>query len=155
MKTYVGTDGKLHFVNSAGADTVLNFSSKVNCSEVILEETAKNSRVCRVIDSTGIIDKGVGTGDYSGNKIVSSLSSNTMTYTALITGVFLICDTVDNIILKEYNSGDIIHTFKRGDSTRYTFIGFMGWQANFINCKSGGIEFSLIDFLYLSVFIGR
>ncbi len=27
MKTYVGTDGKLHFVNSAGADTALNFSS--------------------------------------------------------------------------------------------------------------------------------
>ena len=27
MKTYVGTDGKLHFVNSAGADTALNFNS--------------------------------------------------------------------------------------------------------------------------------
>ncbi len=27
MKTYVGTDGKLHFVNSAGADTVLPFSN--------------------------------------------------------------------------------------------------------------------------------
>ena len=27
VKTYVGTDGKLHFVNSAGADTALNFSS--------------------------------------------------------------------------------------------------------------------------------
>ncbi len=27
VKTYVGTDGKLHFVNSAGADSVLNFSS--------------------------------------------------------------------------------------------------------------------------------
>ncbi len=26
VKTYVGTDGKLHFVNSAGADTALNFS---------------------------------------------------------------------------------------------------------------------------------
>ena len=30
MKTYVGTDGKLHFVNSAGADTALNFSNKGN-----------------------------------------------------------------------------------------------------------------------------
>ena len=27
VKTYVGADGKLHFVNSAGADTALNFSS--------------------------------------------------------------------------------------------------------------------------------
>ena len=27
IKTYVGTDGKLHFVNKAGADSVLNFSS--------------------------------------------------------------------------------------------------------------------------------
>lgn len=27
VNTYVGSDGKLHFVNSAGADTVLNFSS--------------------------------------------------------------------------------------------------------------------------------
>ena len=27
VKTYVGTDGKLHFVNSAGADTALNFNS--------------------------------------------------------------------------------------------------------------------------------
>ena len=26
IKTYVGTDGKLHFVDSAGADTALNFS---------------------------------------------------------------------------------------------------------------------------------
>ena len=26
IKTYVGSDGKLHFVNKAGADTVLNFS---------------------------------------------------------------------------------------------------------------------------------
>ena len=26
IKTYVGTDGKIHFTNSAGADTVLNFS---------------------------------------------------------------------------------------------------------------------------------
>lgn len=26
IRTYVGSDGKLHFVNSAGADTVLNFS---------------------------------------------------------------------------------------------------------------------------------
>lgn len=31
MKTYVGEDGKLHFVDSEGADTVLNFSSyKIN-----------------------------------------------------------------------------------------------------------------------------
>ena len=28
IKTYVGSDGKLHFVNKAGADTVLNFSNK-------------------------------------------------------------------------------------------------------------------------------
>ncbi len=35
MKTYVGTDGKLHFVNSAGADSVLNFSSKASCSLTI------------------------------------------------------------------------------------------------------------------------
>ena len=27
IKTYVGSDGKIHFVNSVGADTVLNFSS--------------------------------------------------------------------------------------------------------------------------------
>ena len=27
VKTYVGTDGKLHFVNSVGADTALNFRS--------------------------------------------------------------------------------------------------------------------------------
>ena len=27
IKTYVGSDGKLHFVDSAGADTALNFSS--------------------------------------------------------------------------------------------------------------------------------
>jgi len=26
VRTYVGTDGKIHFVNSAGADTVLNFN---------------------------------------------------------------------------------------------------------------------------------
>ena len=26
VKTYVGTDGKIHFVDSAGADTALNFS---------------------------------------------------------------------------------------------------------------------------------
>ena len=32
VKTYVGTDGKLHFVNSAGADTALNFSSKARCT---------------------------------------------------------------------------------------------------------------------------
>ena len=30
IKTYVGDDGKLHFVNSAGADTVLPFSSVAN-----------------------------------------------------------------------------------------------------------------------------
>ena len=27
IKTYVGSDGKLHFIDSAGADTALNFSS--------------------------------------------------------------------------------------------------------------------------------
>ena len=27
IKTYVGSDGKIHFVDSAGADTALNFSS--------------------------------------------------------------------------------------------------------------------------------
>ena len=27
IRTYVGSDGKLHFVNKAGADTVLNFNS--------------------------------------------------------------------------------------------------------------------------------
>ena len=35
VKTYVGSDGKLHFVNSAGADTALNFSSKASCNLTI------------------------------------------------------------------------------------------------------------------------
>ena len=30
VKTYVGTDGKLHFTDSAGADTALNFKSASN-----------------------------------------------------------------------------------------------------------------------------
>lgn len=30
VKTYVGTDGKLHFINSAGADTALNFSKGIH-----------------------------------------------------------------------------------------------------------------------------
>ena len=30
IKTYVGEDGKIHFTNSAGADSVLNFSRAVN-----------------------------------------------------------------------------------------------------------------------------
>ena len=30
IRTYVGSDGKLHFVNKAGADSVLNFSSDGN-----------------------------------------------------------------------------------------------------------------------------
>ena len=33
VKTYVGSDGKLHFVNSAGADTALNFSSGLSDSK--------------------------------------------------------------------------------------------------------------------------
>ena len=30
INTYVGTDGKIHFTNSAGADSVLNFSKGNN-----------------------------------------------------------------------------------------------------------------------------
>ena len=29
IKTYVGSDGKLHFINKAGADTVLNFNKGI------------------------------------------------------------------------------------------------------------------------------
>ena len=32
IKTYVGSDGKIHFVDSVGADTALNFSSKASCT---------------------------------------------------------------------------------------------------------------------------
>ena len=35
IKTYVGTDGKLHFVNSAGADTALNFSSGSSTTKLL------------------------------------------------------------------------------------------------------------------------
>ena len=34
IKTYVGSDGKLHFVDSAGADTALNFSKGTNSIKV-------------------------------------------------------------------------------------------------------------------------
>ena len=36
IKTYVGSDGKLHFVNKAGADTVLNFSGAKNLLNIEL-----------------------------------------------------------------------------------------------------------------------
>lgn len=36
VKTYVGEDGKLHFVDSAGADTVLNFSGGDGIANLIL-----------------------------------------------------------------------------------------------------------------------
>lgn len=38
IKTYVGSDGKLHFTNSAGADSVLPFNNEENSSELLIEK---------------------------------------------------------------------------------------------------------------------
>ena len=43
IRTYVGADGKLHFVDAGGADTALNFSSRMaNRSLGIIWEQAAN-----------------------------------------------------------------------------------------------------------------
>ena len=59
IKTYVGSDGKLHFVNKAGADTVLNFSSgAIKKIEVISEYRCTSSthtiNVSSVLNQNGI-----------------------------------------------------------------------------------------------------
>lgn len=36
VRTYVGEDEKLHFVDSTGADTVIPFNSGKNCNRVII-----------------------------------------------------------------------------------------------------------------------
>ena len=41
VNVYVGTDGKLHFVNASGADSVLNFSS--GSKKLTLVKTGKHS----------------------------------------------------------------------------------------------------------------
>ena len=43
VRTYVGSDGKLHFVNASGADTVLNFSS-LKVSSLETNSGAANSK---------------------------------------------------------------------------------------------------------------
>lgn len=37
VKTYVGSDGKLHFVDASGADTVLNFSGGITIPRLMLQ----------------------------------------------------------------------------------------------------------------------
>lgn len=39
VKTYVGTDGKLHSVDGTGADTVLNFSSGIKKVQAVRDKT--------------------------------------------------------------------------------------------------------------------
>lgn len=43
VRTYVGSDGKLHFVDASGADTVLNFSGGKKLKSFVLTGTAKGS----------------------------------------------------------------------------------------------------------------
>ena len=54
IKTYVGTDGKIHFVNSAGADTALNFSSGNNTTKLLSINIS-----CRVVGG-GVFQYGSG-----------------------------------------------------------------------------------------------
>ena len=71
MNTYVGTDGKLHFVNSAGADSVLNFSSGSTSGTLTLN--LSGSTAAERDDVTG-------TASISGN-IVFAINMETMSVT--------------------------------------------------------------------------
>ena len=125
VKTYVGSDGKLHFVDASGADTALPFNP-AKCSEAIIDKTETSSRVNWVIKSTNVSNK-TGSGTFSGEKISSTMGTdNKVKYTCLKNGLFLICDTVGGITLKNCTTGAEIYSFTRGSSIRVTFVGFMG-----------------------------
>lgn len=59
VKTYVGSDGKLHFVNASGADTVLNFSGNVkfNTYRITTTSTSGSAPSVKVVltDYTGAV----------------------------------------------------------------------------------------------------
>ena len=48
VKTYVGNDGKIHFVNSAGADTALNFSSGLKNIKCVVNYLDKDTTVINI-----------------------------------------------------------------------------------------------------------
>lgn len=61
IRTYVGTDGKLHFVNSGGADTVLPFSpsgTKAITIMLLLGRSGNSTAYARVyVNGAVVIDE--------------------------------------------------------------------------------------------------
>ena len=93
IKTYVGSDGKLHFVDSEGADSVLNFSEKVTLNSVFLVIAATSgygdqkasftlkTNGCKTLKISGILEgiTGASVAVTSGSSSIGSFTSYSQT----------------------------------------------------------------------------
>ena len=80
IKTYVGTDGLIHFTNKDGADSVLNFNKGKEYKNIKIVDTITNKNTKNVSLSTEIY----------GNKFITFIElmtySSQWTYTVSTTG---------------------------------------------------------------------
>ncbi len=132
MKTYVGTDGKLHFVNSAGADTALNFSSGLSKAkyEILFDGistqignwSSTNSTSYTMSASGKIYLSGycLNTGSMGGNCLFKVYKNNTVikTYTCGSTEG----NSID--IFGEFSiaKGDVIYVNRNGGLDAYGYF---------------------------------
>ena len=115
VKTYVGSDGKLHFVNSAGADSVLNFSSATKRFREAYKYIHNSNNLNGQYTIPSGITQVIVLTNYPTNSIVPNIIVPTNFYLS-ITDVW-----GQSILFYEVKSGDKL-TFKATGSQTYNVI---------------------------------
>ena len=83
IKTYIGTDGLIHFTNKDGADTVLNFNKGTdisNLSGILISTNTKSVKIVNSLCGILVLARYIGWHDFfyykNGNKILVNVSTS-------------------------------------------------------------------------------